>query len=621
MVAIFVQKAKDAKRIYAKLLYTKTNCDGHNEQGITYPSSKIQQQLLTEFYLDLRIDASKIWYVEAHGTGTEVGDLVECAALDNVMCLNRADPLLVGSVKSNMGHPESASGVCSIVKTILAFEKGEVPPNLNFTTIRPDIPSMVQNRIKVCTDFTNIPENSLVGINSFGVGGANAHALLKGNQKLKVNGGLPGDDIPRIVHWSGRTEESISVMLDYLRSVPLDAEFIGLLQNIQSVEESGFLYRGFGVYTKDESSNSLAVCRSSGQQRYEGLRRPLVWIFSGMGSQWPAMGASLMVIPIFKESVNNSHRFLQPFGIDIFRILTDPDESDFDNILNSFVGIAAIQIALVDVLWSLNIQPDYMIGHSAGELGCAYADGVVNHEQMILLAYYRGLACLNTMVIQGSMAAVSIGYSVIKDMLPADIDVACRNSAESTTISGPEESVSAFVAHLKSKNIFANQIMTSNIAFHSRYVTEIGKKFLDLALSQNLCPPILRSDKWLSTSVPTSKWNEPEARISTAKYYANNLVNSVLFDETCSHLPSNAIAIEIAPHGLLQSIVRRSMTSTIYIPLTQRGNLNNATFFLTALGKLVLLKYIYFHIFDHFKYLADCTYMDGPCRWISSIHQ
>lgn len=585
-MAVFLQKAKTAKRIYAKLLYAKTNCDGHKSDGISFPSRDVQQKLLAEFYSDLQLDAGLVNYVEAHSTGTVISDPEECAALDSVMCRNRQTPLLIGSVKSNMGHSEAASGVCSLAKVLLALEKCEIPPNIRFMSNRSDIPSMQQQRIKVCTEVTRLPDDALIGINSFGLGGANAHALLTGNRKAKVNGGRPDDDIPRLVNWSGRTEEAITVMLDYLKSVPLDAEYIGLLHGIQSGEESGFLQRGFGVFTKGPEIGDPAVCHgSSEQQRFDGVKRPLIWIFSGMGSQWNGMGSSLMVIPMFKESILRSHHILMKFDINLVHIITDADTSIFENIVNSFVSIAAIQIALVDVLMALNIQPDYLIGHSVGELGCAYADGALSHEQTIVSSYYRGLASVNAKLIRGSMAAVGMGYNELKTILPADIDAACHNSAESTTISGPEKSVAAFVAHLKSQDIFAKEVPTSNIAYHSRYVKEIGD--LLLTMTKDLIPPARRSAKWLSTSVPHSKWDEPDGGISNHNYFVNNLRESVLFDETCALLPSNAIAIEIGPHGLLQAIVKRSMPATIHIPLTQRSSTNNAAFFLSALGKYV----------------------------------
>lgn len=169
---MYLQRAKDAKRIYANVVYSKANCDGYKIEGITYPSGDMQQALLTEFYDDLKIDPTTISYVEAHSTGTFVGDPEECRALDNIFCKNRSEPLLVGSVKSNIGHTESTSGVCSIAKAILTFENGRIPPNINFEKFRPTIPALAEKRMIVCNE--TMPFNGdRIAINSFGFGGAN----------------------------------------------------------------------------------------------------------------------------------------------------------------------------------------------------------------------------------------------------------------------------------------------------------------------------------------------------------------------------------------------------------------------------------------------------------------
>lgn len=161
---MLLQKAKTAKRIYATVEYSKTNCDGYKLEGITYPSSQMQEKLLTEFYKDIKLDPLTINYVEAHSTGTSVGDPEECNAIDNVFCKNRKNPLLVGSVKSNIGHSESTSGACSVAKVLLAFECGKIAPNLHFKQSKPTIKALVEGRINVCTETTDL-KGHLVAIN------------------------------------------------------------------------------------------------------------------------------------------------------------------------------------------------------------------------------------------------------------------------------------------------------------------------------------------------------------------------------------------------------------------------------------------------------------------------
>lgn len=318
---MYLQRKKDAKRIYANLVYSKANCDGFKIEGITYPSGEMQQQLLTEFYDDLQLDPTSLTYIEAHATGTVVGDPEECKALDNIFCKNRKDPLLVGSVKSNIGHTESSSGACSIAKVILTFENELIPPNIHFDKIRSEIPALVEKRMIVCSETTPF-KGDKIAINSFGFGGANgkiimciriryefikqksissdskiwvffslkilllhlAHALLSMNKKNKINGGSPDDNIPRLVNWAARTKEGVDTMLNALEEQPLDAEYIGLLHNVQSEETQGYLYRGYTILSKGERNQSpnKAVCLTRATKRCDSNKLPVVWLFSGM---------------------------------------------------------------------------------------------------------------------------------------------------------------------------------------------------------------------------------------------------------------------------------------------------------------------------------------------------
>ena len=578
---MFLQKAKDAKRIYANVLYSKTNCDGYKEEGITYPSGKMQMKLLTEFYQDINIEPSTLDYVEAHSTGTVVGDPEECNAIDKVFCTKRKIPLPVGSVKSNMGHSESTSGVCSISKVIFAFENWMIPPNINLSELRPSIASLVEGRLQVVTEPQPLA-GPLIAVNSFGFGGGNAHALFKAHVKDKINNGAPTDNLPRLVVWAGRTEAAIHSILDDITKRPLDAEHIGLLQSIQTDSVPANVFRGFGVFKNEEGGN--AVCLTKEVQHYTGFKRPIVWVFSGMGSQWPTMGADLLEIPIFKHSVEKSHEILAKRGLNLMEIITSPDTTTFDNILHSFVGIAAIQIGLVDVLKTLGFEPDFIIGHSVGELGCAYADGCFTAEQMILSAYSRGMASIETKTVLGSMAAIGMGFKKLRSLTPNGIEIACHNSADSSTISGPAEDVTAFVAELKAKKIFAKEVQCSNIPYHSSYIAEMGPRLLG-RLNEVIPHPKKRSPKWLSSSIPKIRWDKPESNYSSAQYHTNNLLSSVLFEETSALLPQNSLTIEIAPHGLLQAILKKSMANSVHIGLTQRGSKNNVHTFMNALGK------------------------------------
>lgn len=307
-----------------------------------------------------------------------------------------------------------------------------------------------------------------------------------------------------------------------------------------------------------------------------------------MGSQWPAMGKSLMNLPICDEIFQRCHKVLEPFDVDLMNILTNADDPEiFKNILHCFVGIAAIQIALTDVLLSIGIKPDKMIGHSVGELGCAYADGCLTVEQMILSSYYRGRASVEAELIPGMMAAIGLGAEQVKALCPEDIDVACHNGPESSTISGPKESLFNFVADLQAKGTFARPVNVAGIAYHSRYIKPAAPGLLKY-LKELIPEPKTRSDKWLCSSVPEAEggWNSELVKTASAEYLTNNLLSSVYFEEASRHIPKEAVVIEIAPHGLLQAILKRGLDqSCVNIALTRRGATNSVTFLMQAIGK------------------------------------
>ncbi|XP_022831505.1 fatty acid synthase [Spodoptera litura] len=582
IAVVFLQKAKDSRRVYAQLLHAKTNCDGYKEQGITYPAGHIQKLLLREFYEECSIPPSILEFVEAHGTGTRVGDPEELLAIDEIFCTGRKAPLLIGSVKSNLGHSEPASGLCSIAKLCIAYSTGYIPPNLNYNVPREGVAALAEKRLSVVTEKTPWGRG-MSGVNSFGFGGANAHVLLKNVARAKVNNGIPSDDLPRLACVSGRTESAVARLLDDLESRTVDAELIRLLHSIHDDDIAGHVVRGFSLLGSTPTK-SVSLAREI--QYFSGVRRPVWFVYSGMGSQWAGMAKELMRIPVFSAAIEKCHKALEPKGINLTKIITENDPKIYDNILNSFIGIAAVQIGLTDVLKTIGIEPDYIIGHSVGELGCAYADGCFTAEEMILSAYSRGLASIETPFIKGSMAAVGLSYTQVKSMCPPEIEVACHNGPDSSTISGPADIMKNFVAKLSAQGIFAKEVPCSNIAYHSRYIAEAGPTLLKY-LKQVIKNPKARSEKWVSTSVPQALWKDPKAELSSAEYHTNNLLSPVLFEEAARLIHANAITIEIAPHGLLQAILRRSLKKdVINVALTQRDHPDNVQVLFTAIGKL-----------------------------------
>ncbi|KAK3922271.1 Fatty acid synthase, partial [Frankliniella fusca] len=611
-ICMLLQRKSAAKRVYASVEHVKVKkfSKDHNAPLLDIDWHHMSQSL-TEFYRELEemtgITPDDIDYLEAEGAGWKRYDELEVCALDEAICARRTRPLLMGSVMGQMGHAESSSGLMALSKVLIAMERGVIPAtqHVDQDSINPALRAVVEGRLQVVTEHTP-HQGALFAVNNFGLAHLFGHAVLRANPKTKAalpapkamevlniksidsrrDGGLLLlKPIPKMVFVSARNENRMAGALERLHALTEDdPEYARLMHEVYSMHIYGHLQRAYTFIPHGEGDAALPHEHAPAH----GARRPVWFVYSGMGSQWAGMARELLRVPVFRRAVQRCHDALQPHGVNLMHIITTEDPSIFDNILHSFVGIAAVQVGLTDVLTALGIKPDGIIGHSVGELGCGYADGCFTAEQMVLAAHARGRASIETVLIHGTMAAVGLGYEEVKGMLPPTIEVACHNSKTSSTISGPAEDMQRFVTQLKDKGVFAKAVNVSNIAYHSRYIAPAGPKLLSL-LQGVLPEPRPRSERWVSTSVLEERWGEPLAQTSSAEYHTNNLLSPVFFEEGSTKIPKDAIAIEIAPHGLLQAILRRSLDPGVTnVPLTRRDAPDGALFLLEAIGKLYL---------------------------------
>ncbi|XP_071569313.1 fatty acid synthase-like [Temnothorax nylanderi] len=576
VAVVYLQKAKNARRIYATLVHGKVNCDGFKEEGITFPSVEKQKILLDEFYKECMISPNELSYMEAHATGTLAGDPVEVMAIDQTLCAKRNTPLLMGSVKSNIGHSEPASGLCQIAKVLLAMETGIITPTIHFKRPRRELTAIIEGRIKIVIEPTEW-EGGYVGINSFGFGGANGHILLKSNPKQKINNGAPNDDLPRLVAVSGRTEEAVKIILDDVRNRPIDAEFTSLIHHIHNDDIEGHPYRGYMITGSKISHNTINKIEHTPY-----IRRPICFIFSGLGSQWFRMSRALMKFPVFAKAIQKCDTILKPYGILLTNILTSDNKNIFDNIINFLLGLIGLQIGLVDLLTSIGVVPDFIIGHSIGELICGYADGCLTAEETILSTYFIGLALHESKIINGSMAEINLDLETLKVMCPSDIDIACYNSSSNFIVSGPTNSIKTFLTKLQANSISIKEISCGYIPFHSRYIKPAVAKSEEY-LNQTLPQKKFHSSRWLTTS----SYEYSNTIPLCSKYYTNHLLSPVLFAKTIRSVPKDTVTIEISPQNILQHILNNYLYSTVTnVALYERTEDHNNEIFLESIGKL-----------------------------------
>ncbi|XP_049874376.1 fatty acid synthase [Pectinophora gossypiella] len=572
-VVVLLQRRSDARRLYATVRGARMNTDGNKEQGITFPNGEMQRRLAAETFAEAGLRPQDVAYVEAHGTGTKVGDPQEVNAIAELFCKDRKKPLLLGSVKSNMGHSEPASGLCSIAKVVVAMEHGEIPANLHYSSPNPDIPALSDGRIQVVAQNTKW-DGGLVAVNSFGFGGANAHVILESQR-----GGRPAPAryaVPRLVTASGRTDDAVRELLALAQRHATDAELHALLDAVHAHNIAGHGRRGYRVLADPPLEEII---------EHGGEPRPVWFVFAGMGSQWAGMARQLLALPVFAESIARSAAALRPHGLDLVHVLTEAPDSAFDDVINSFVSIAAVQVALVDVLRELGVRPDGIVGHSVGEVGCAYADETLTGEQAVLCAYWRGRSIVDAKLAPGAMAAVGLSWEQCGERLPADVVAACHNAADSVTVSGPVASIEKLVSELAAEGVFARRVNSSGVAFHSKYIAAAAP-LLRRSLERVIPEPRPRSARWVSSSLPREQWQSELARLSGAAYHVNNLLSPVRFAEALAQVPERALLVEVAPHALLQAVLRRARPQAALVPLVRRDAPDALRHLLGAVGKL-----------------------------------
>ncbi|GFO05603.1 fatty acid synthase-like [Plakobranchus ocellatus] len=518
----------------------------------------------------LSTSACKVF--DAAGDGFIRAEVVSAMFLKKRDTAKRIYATLVTAMTNNDGF--QPNGMASLSKLMIIMHSKIIPPNLHLNTPNPNIPGLFDGRLKVVTEPTPF-EGGLVAINSFGMGGTNAHAIFRSFDK-EVDKSHPASNKPRLFVYSARTEEGLGRIFEEAHKHAANMEFHALCQQSANNKLKSMPYRGATILNATDEYMEINKCPAK--------PREIWFIYSGMGSQWLGMGRGLMALDIFRGSIQDSAKILEPLGIDLMDILTNGTEESLETIMNPLICICAVQLGLTDLLKSMGVNPDGVVGHSLGELGCAYADGCLTRREAILSAYWRGQVIIEGNVEPGRMAAVEMTWVDAKNRCPPGVVAACHNSQDSVTISGGEKEMTKFLQELKDEGIVVKEVNSNNISFHSHYMKN-PSVHLRKALEKEIIPKP-RSKRWISTSIPEHRWDEPLAQNAGANYHVNNMLSPVLFYEGLQKVPSNAIAIEIAPSGLLQSVIRKTLGSDcVSVSLQKRKHDNNLEYFFTALGK------------------------------------
>ncbi|KAL8826449.1 MAG: hypothetical protein Q9191_003792 [Dirinaria sp. TL-2023a] len=595
VTAIYIKPLDDAIRdgnpIRAVVRATSHNSDGKTS-GLSQPSTDAHEALIRRAYqLGGITDYSKTAMVECHGTGTPIGDPIEAKAVARVF---GEKGVYIGSVKPNLGHTEAASGLVSLLKMVMALENRIIPPNIKFKTPNPNIPFEAA-KLTVPLEATPWPDDRLerVSLNSFGIGGANAHVILEADAAYDVpiaSYAIP--EIPQLLLFSANCAKPLTRMIDnYKPWVEKNQDKIGDLAYTLACRREHLSHRAFAVV------NSGVIESVSPHANLKTAKRPsIIMVFTGQGAQWPQMGRELMhSSKVFKSSIQSLDQYLQ--GIDGVKPQYSIEEELRKPARKSRLSSAelsqplctAIQIALVDTLKGLGVVPNAVVGHSSGELAGAYASEALTARETIIAAHHRG-AVTTKQRRAGSMAAIGLSWEETEKYLVPNATIACDNSPKSVTILGDVEAVQAVIARVKEAHpqALARPLQVDK-AYHSYHMAEIGQDYLSMIGQEVLG----RQPSTLFFSSVTGKLLGPKRRID-AEYWQNNLESPVRFREAVTAIlehdvAKNAVFLEVGPHaalaGPLRQILAQSASSAPYVSAMTRQQ-NCTTSFLTAIGNL-----------------------------------
>ncbi|CAB9503931.1 Mycocerosic acid synthase-like polyketide synthase [Seminavis robusta] len=563
IVAILLTREDLAVKKYARVVASGCNSDGFTEQGITYPNQESQQMLLRRIYGKDGVDPNSIAFAETHGTGTKAGDPVELGAMEQVLFeeQGRTAPLLVGSVKSNMGHAEGASGLAGIAKVLLSMQHGVVPSNLHAENPKGSISGLRSGRFRINDSLSQF-ESGLASISSFGFGGSNAHVVL---EMIHENPTKESAEKIETAEWlafpySSRTQEGLERLGDEIMAAGHDPVVSTFLTRLNAQPLRKQPYRGMIFCTREENVRVQVVDNSAEP-------RPVWFVCNGVGSQWSNMGQALPKIPATRELLSRCAAHLSQHGIDLDRLLYSLDK-DLWCPTNIFVAVLVVQLAQVEALRLLNVTPSGFFGHSLGELVCAYLDGAISLEQTLDIAFFRGQALVEAKLEPGAMAAVQTDRATLETLLLEGIEIACHNGTQSFTVSGPAARISRFAEQVKNAGIPCAIVDCGGIPFHHSSIQRTRPAFAR-HLKKIIQTPQARSGKWQSSSRQYLHLRPSDD--ADIEYFIDNLVKPVHFFRCLDQVPTGAIIVELGPCGLLRSQCYAGAPESPHISLAKRN--------------------------------------------------
>ncbi len=558
IVALKILESATADRdnIHAVVKGSAINNDGNRKVGFTAPSVKAQSEVIRAAYQRAGLEPESITYIEAHATGTPLGDPIEVKALREVFKTDKRGFCALGSVKANIGHLDTAAGIASFIKTVMAVKDKLIPPCLHFEKSNPEIdfengPFYVNTTLK---EWENNGGPLRAGVSSFGFGGTNVHLILEEPPPVQQSAnGRPW----KLLTVSAQTEQALDKitanLTHYLQKNP-GIELADASYTLQTGRRF-FNYRrmlvGRDVAEALEAIDSGRIKSFFSKEK----KRSVVFMFPGQGSQYVNMGLGLyQTEKLFQEEMDRCFElFLSHMGYDLKEILFSAKENNPGLIDQTGIAQPAIFIfeyALARLLIRWGITPHFMIGHSIGEYVAATLSGVFTLEDALSLVSIRGQ--LMQSLPRGAMLSIQLSRDQIKPFLTGTLSLAAVNAPSLCVVSGPIEEIDDLENKLNEKGYKSRRLHTSH-AFHSPMMEPILQKFREKTRQitpQNPRIPYLSNltGKFITL-----------ADLTGGEYWARHLRQTVLFAEGIEELlkKKNCIFIEVGPGKVLSTFCKR----------------------------------------------------------------
>lgn len=586
-------------RIYALIRGSAVNHDGRSN-GLTAPNGTAQEALIRQALKNARVDPNQIQYVEAHGTGTTLGDPIEVLALGKVLSEGRSEqqPLSIGSVKTNFGHLESAAGIASLIKVVLALQHQQIPPHLHFQQPNPYIPwEKLPIRVaRELTDWKSTEKGQFAGVSAFGMSGTNVHVILEAapqaSQKRR--------EIERPLNLLALSAKSEKALLRLARRYQ---EFLNnhpnaLIADICFTANTGRSHFDHRIAVVAESTIELRKQLDSFISNRDNpglIKRDLnikespkiAFLFTGQGSQYINMGRELYETqPVFRQALDSCDEilraYLQQSLLEILYPASNIDHAKIDETAYTQPAIFAVEYALYQLWKSWGVEPDVVMGHSVGEYVAACVAGVFSLSDGLKLIAARG-RLMQALPPQGKMVAVFAPEVEVRAeiALKENVSIAAINNPNNTVISGEEETVNAVVAALEAKGIKTTQLNVSH-AFHSPLMEPILEDFADIARKINYFEPQIKLVSNVTNQLASSE-------IATPEYWVNHITQPVRFAGSMDTLAElgDWVFVECGAKPILLGMARHCLSadSNVWLPSLRPG-ISDSQQMLQSLGQL-----------------------------------